>query len=59
MLLFQFCIEDFYCTVNKIILNMYSSVISKKYTIQEITLVHNIIGVDVSLIIDDQLPLHI
>ena len=42
----QFCIEDLYCTVNRIMLNIYPCVISKKYKRQDITRVHNIIDVD-------------
>ena len=40
------CIEDFYCTVNRIILNIHRCVISKKYKRQDITRVHNIVNVD-------------
>ena len=42
----QFCVKDFYCTVNRIILNIYRCVLSKKYKRQYITRVHNIIDVD-------------
>ena len=42
----QFCIEDLYRTVNRIIFNIYRCVISKKYERQDITWVYNIIVID-------------